>query len=68
MKRGKRYVIVFWHQEHPAGQQADEEIAPAHAPSQKTAGPGAICSGACCHFLWKKIMLFGGAAGPQHLR
>ena len=50
------------------GQQADEEIAPAHDPSQKTAGPGAICSGACCHFLWKKIMLFRGAAGPQHLR
>ena len=50
------------------GQQADEEIAPAHDPSQKTAGPGAICSGACCFFLWKKIMLFRGAAGPQHLR
>ena len=41
------------------GQQADKEAAPAHDPSQKTAGPGAICSGACCHFLWKKIMLSG---------
>ena len=39
--------------------QADEEAAPAHDPNQKTAGPGAICSGACCHFLWKKIMLSG---------
>ena len=39
--------------------QADEEAAPAHGPNPKTAGPGAICSGACCHFLWKKIMLSG---------
>ena len=50
------------------GQQEDEEAAPAHDPNQKTAGPGAICSGACCHYLWKKIMLFRGAAGPQPLR
>ena len=49
-------------------QQADEEAAPAHDPNQKTAGPGAICSRACCHFLWKKIMLFRVAAGPQPLR
>ena len=50
-------------------EQADEEAAPAHDPNpKKQQGPGAICSGACCHFLWKKIMLFRGAAGPQHLR
>ena len=50
-------------------QQTDEEAAPAHDPNpKKQQGPGAICSGACCHFLWKKIMLFRGAAGPQHLR
>ena len=42
------------------GQQADEEAAPAHDPNpKKQQGPGAICSGACCHFLWKKIMLSG---------
>lgn len=40
-------------------EQADKEAAPAHDPNLKTAGPGAICSGACCHFLWKKIMLSG---------
>lgn len=53
-------------------EQVDEEAAPAHDPNQKQQGPGAICSGACCHYLWKKIMLFRGAAAliirPQPLR
>ena len=41
-------------------EQTDEEVAPAHGPNpKKQQGPGAICSGACCHFLWKKIMLSG---------
>ena len=42
--------------------QADEEAAPPMTQTKKQQGPGAICSGACCHFLWKKIMLFRGAA------
>ena len=36
-----------------------KKLPPPMAQTQKTAGPGAICSGACCHFLWKKIMLSG---------
>ena len=41
-------------------EQTDEEVAPAHGPNpKKQQGPGAICSGACCHFLCKKIMLSG---------
>lgn len=41
-------------------EQADEEAAPRPWPKpKKQQGPGAICSGACCHFLWKKIMLSG---------
>ena len=48
-------------------QQVDEEAAPAHDPNQKTVGPGAICSGACCHYLWITVMSFPGP-GPQHLR
>ena len=43
-----------------SAEQTDEEAAPAHDPNpKKQQGPGAICSGACCHFLWKKIMLSG---------
>ena len=49
-------------------QQADEEIAPAHDPNQKTARPRSDMLRGLLSFLWKKIMLFRGAAGPQHLR
>lgn len=45
-----------------------KKLPPPMTQTKKQQGPGAICSGACCHFLWKKIMLFRGAAGPQHLR
>ena len=47
------------------GQQADEEIAPAHDPSQKTAGPGAICSGASCFFFMEKNHAFSGCCGSS---
>ena len=50
-------------------QQADKEAAPAHDPNPKSSkAPERYAPGPCCHFLWKKIMLFRGAAGPQHLR
>ena len=47
------------------GQQADEEIAPAHDPSQKTAGPGAICSGALLSFFMEKNHAFPGCCGSS---
>lgn len=50
-------------------EQADKEAAPAHDPNPKNSkAPERYAPGPCCHFLWKKIMLFRGAAGPQHLR
>lgn len=48
-------------------EQADEEAAPAHDPNQKTAGPGAICSGACCHYLWITVLSFPGRCGAYYL-
>ena len=47
-------------------EQVDEEAAPAHDPNQKQQGPGAICSRACCHFLWKKSC-FPGRCGAYFL-
>ena len=49
-------------------QQSDEEAAPAHDPNLKNSkAPERYAPGPCCHFLWKKIMLFRGSAalGPQ---
>lgn len=46
-------------------EQAGEEAAPAHDPSQKTAGPGAICSGACCFFFMEKNHAFSGCCGSS---
>ena len=36
-----------------------KKLPPPMTQTKKQQGPGAICSGACCHFLWKKIMLSG---------
>ena len=45
------------------GQQTDESAAPAHDPNLKNSkAPERYAPEPCCHFLWKKIMLFRGAA------
>ncbi|MFR5990494.1 MAG: hypothetical protein ACLUGP_08985 [Faecalibacterium prausnitzii] len=40
-------------------EQVEEQLPPPMTQTQKQQGPGAICSGACCHFLWKKSCFSG---------
>ena len=50
-------------------EQADEEAAPAHDPNLKSSkAPERYAPGPAVIFYGKKLMLFRGAAGPQHLR
>lgn len=49
-------------------EQADEEAAPAHNPNPKTARPRSDMLQGLAVIFMEKIMLFRGAAGPQHLR
>ena len=50
-------------------EQADEEAAPAHDPNPKNSkAPERYAPGPAVIIYGKKIMLFRGAAGPQHLR
>ena len=48
-------------------EQVDKEAAPAHDPNLKNSkAPERYAPEPCCHFLWKKIMLFRGAAALSH--
>ena len=56
--RGREGMILPVQSPNSASRRT-KKLPPPMTQTKKQQGPGAICSRACCHFLWKKIMLSG---------